>query len=310
MKCRYLFFLFSFYLSHADIGSDFNVEVFNTQQTITNNCRIKSFAALNVGFSLLDNLVTGTFDSFFPVAGTIDLTGGTLVLEKDLILTNTSQLNTMGTIIGDGHVLSLAKNISLLPQTSSNQCFEWGNLTVCLNSNITLQDCCITFTGNSIISGQGNCLTLQPTCTIQIDANASLLLKNIIVQGLETGRIIPLDSTSSLTLKSTKLFLDSNYTFSQGTLDIKNKVSISGDGLTFTFGTDQLSTINQNSTLKLNNGLIFDYAPSNNEQDLLELVDKTATLFLNGATLKITGTDLLLTKGILLVDRNAQVIEG
>ena len=309
MKFRHLFF-FIFFLLKADIGSDFNVEVFNTQQTVTNDCRIKSFAALNVGFSLLDSAVTGIFDSFFAVMGTIDLSGGTLALDKDLILTNTSQLNTMGTIVGNGHVLSLAKNISLVPATSSSQCFEWGNLTVCLNSNVTFKDCCITFTGNSIISGQGNCLTLLPTCTIRIAANSSLLLKNIIVQGLETGRIIPLDSTSTLSLKSAKLFLDNNYTFSQGTLDIKNKVSIFGDGLTFTFGTDQLSTINQDSTLKLNDGLIFDYAPSNNEQDLLKLVDKSATLFLNGATLKITGTDLLLTKGTLLVDRNAQIVEG
>ncbi len=186
-------------------------------------------------------------------------------------------------------------------------CFEWGNLDLCLNSNVCFQDCCITFTGNSTINGQGNCLTLKPTCTIQIASNSSLLMKNIIVQGLQASNILALDSTSTVSLKSAKLFLGNDFDFTAGSLQFFKNVSISGVNHTFNYQTSQNSVINANSTLKLNNALTFNYAPTPANTDLLELADNTSVLFLKGATLKLTTTNLQLTKGVVSVDRNSTI---
>ena len=303
---KYIFFSFLFckILFAANIGSDTMVTLFNTQQTVNDGDRIASFAALKDGFILANSAVTGTFDSFFQVSGTIDLTGGTLVLDKDLVLSNTSQLNTMGAIVGNNHVLSLAKNISLLPQIGSSQCFEWGNIKVCLNSNVTFQDCCITFTGNSTLDGRGNCLTIKPTCTIRIAPNASLLMKNIIVQGVQTGRIVPLDSTSTLSLKSVEWVLDQNYSFTQGHFDVLKQFKISGRNRVFSYESDQVSTIGKNATLQLDAAVTFSYQPQAG-QDLIQLLDATSTIFLKGATLHASNVGLQLEKGILQVDRES-----
>ncbi len=280
--------------------------MFNGQPIVCDGGRIATFAALNAGFKLANTTIT--FDSFFSVSGDIDLVGGNLILDSDLILANIAQLNTMGTIIGNDHVLSLAKNISLVPTTTSfPQCFEWSDLTVCLNSNVTLQDCCITFTGNSTINGKGNCLTLLPTCTIQIGANSSLMMKNIIVRGLQASNIMPLDSTSTLSLKSAKLILSDDFVFDTGSFQVFKNVSISGIDHTFSYQTDQKSVINANSTLKLNDALTFDYFPQIINTNLLELADNTAVLFLKGATLKLTTTNLQFTQGIVSVDRNSKI---
>ncbi len=311
MKLQKVLLLLSFCsytpLFASTIGSDTMVTLFNTQQTVNNGVRIASFAALAAGFSLLDNSVIGSFDSSFAVQGEVALSGGTLILESDLILQNISQIISFGNIVGNNHVLSLSKNISLVPTTSSSQCFEWGNLTVCLNCNVTLQDCCITFTGNCTINGKGNCLTLQPTCTIQIGANSSLMMKNIIVRGLQASNIMPLDSTSTLSLKSAKLILSDDFVFDTGSFQVFKNVSISGIDHTFSYQTDQKSVINANSTLKLNDALTFDYFPQISNTNLLELADNTATLFLKGATLKLTTTNLQFTQGIVSVDRNSKI---
>ncbi len=298
-SCLFLNILFA-----ADIGSDILVTRFDTQQTVNNGDRIASFAALAAGFALANSAVIGTFDSFFAVEGNIAFSGGSLILDNDLILHNESQITNFGTIIGNNHVLSLSKNISLVPTTSSSQCFEWGNLQVCLNCNLMFQDCCITFTGNSTLDGRGNCLTIKPTCTIRIAPNASLLMKNIIIQGVQTGRIVPLDSTSTLSLKSVEWVLDQNYSFTQGHFDVLKQFKISGRNKAFSYESDQVSTIGKNATLQLDAAVTFSYQPATGE-DRIQLLDTTSILFLKGATLHASNVGLQLEKGILQVDRES-----
>lgn len=100
-----LLIFFPLNLVAVDIGSDTAPTRFNTTVTINDGDRIAGFAALYEGFEFLDAAVTATFDSFFPVYGTISLTGGTLVLNKDLFLRNILDFGFLGNIIGNNHVL-------------------------------------------------------------------------------------------------------------------------------------------------------------------------------------------------------------
>ncbi len=98
-----LFFFSSIFA--ADIGSDTAPTRFNSTVTVNDGDRIAGFAALYQGFEFSDASVSATFDSFFPVYGTISLTGGTLELNKDLFLRNILNFGFLGNIIGNNHVL-------------------------------------------------------------------------------------------------------------------------------------------------------------------------------------------------------------
>ncbi len=104
------YFLLLFYSSallSVDIGSDTAVTRFNTTQTVNNGDRIAGFAALYKGFSFSSANVSGIFDSFFPVYDTVSLTGGTLILNKDLYLRNLN-FGFFGNIYGNTHTLQFS----------------------------------------------------------------------------------------------------------------------------------------------------------------------------------------------------------
>jgi len=105
------------------IGSDTTVNRFNTQQTLFTGFRVASFAALQGGFDIFGSLSQATFDSFFGVSGSVALNSGTLILNRDLILQDNCVFNTIGNIVGNGHVLELAASVTLIqasPLAASN----------------------------------------------------------------------------------------------------------------------------------------------------------------------------------------------
>ena len=48
--------------------------------------RLNGFAAFENGFSLENRVTTCTFDALFPVSGTVNINGGNLYLNQDVIL--------------------------------------------------------------------------------------------------------------------------------------------------------------------------------------------------------------------------------
>lgn len=91
----------------ATIGSDTTVNRFNAQQTLATGDRVAGFAWLAGGLALTDATTTATFDSVFPLSGTLALNGGTLILNQNLVMREVVQFTTLGNIIGDGHTLEL-----------------------------------------------------------------------------------------------------------------------------------------------------------------------------------------------------------
>ena len=118
----FVFYFNCFSLNAVDIGSDTAVTRFTRQQFLANGDRIAGFASLNAGFLLGGAGVIGTFDSAFPVAGSIELNAGTLVLNQDLILNNVSSLVTLGNISGNTHKLELSPTIGFFATDSISKC--------------------------------------------------------------------------------------------------------------------------------------------------------------------------------------------
>jgi len=102
------------YVWAVDIGSDTAPSRFATQQILNDGDRIAGFAALDGGFKLSSVAVTGIFDSFFPVTGVIDLNGGTLQLNRDLVLHEVSRIEFIGDIIGNYFAFDLAASSSCI----------------------------------------------------------------------------------------------------------------------------------------------------------------------------------------------------
>lgn len=288
----------------VNIGSDTTPTRFNTQQTLNNGDRIAGFAALAGGFALASSSVTGIFDSFFAVSGPIALNEGTLALFQDLIFHNNTSINSLGNMYGNSHVLNFSNMNSIPNPTGSLNagCFTFSNITILHSSNIVFHDCCITFTGNNIWNGQGYSLDLDITCTINVAKGASLMLKDMTLLGLETGRLNVLDSTSTLTLNNIQASLINNYTFNLGLLDIINNVSISGNGHSFIFTTSTACHITTESQLTLESNITFSYAPANSSPNMFLFDSASSYLMLSDTTLITSSAGLQLITGKLLFD--------
>lgn len=167
------------------------------------------------------------------------------------------------------------------------------------------------------IEGNGSTiLELSETGSLWVDANATLTLKNMVIKGLMNDRLVMSDYTSRLVLDNTTLHLDGNYSFTNGAIIVLNDSKITGTHK-FSYLTNMTSTINKDSVLKIDFCTTFSYSPDNGAREkadaktLIEFEDRTAALFLNGATLHVSTTGLRLTVGRIIGEhRNSLEAEG
>lgn len=170
----------------------------------------------------------------------------------------------------------------------------------------------VNFTGESSLNGRGHALSFASTFSLAILPNASLLFKDIILDDMSSGKIVLVDSTSTVSFQNVMLALDGDYTFDTGTFEILNDLVISGDGHTFIYESSQVSTILGKAlpnvtanefgfcgSLILNPGVTFQYNASTANRLVLE--DATAKIIMQSATLE-AATAFELTKGTLQVD--------
>jgi len=195
-----------------------------------------------------------------------------------------------------------------LSENSGN--FDITNLNIFLNSDISLKYSTITFKGESSIIGQDHILSLDPTGIIAVGSNSSLLLKNIIITGIQNNNILLTDNTSTVTLQNVTWILENDFSINNGTLDIKDCCEIYGQSYTFSYQTSGQTTICENSKLILQDDTTLYYDPPTASNDLIQLNASTSQLVLNGATLQTTSTGLQLTKGILAIDNNSSLVNG
>ncbi|MFC1841519.1 WD40 repeat domain-containing protein [Candidatus Dependentiae bacterium] len=180
------------------------------------------------------------------------------------------------------------------------------DLHIILKYNLVLEDLYVTMTGNSSINGNGNILTLMPTCTMIIADNATLLLKDVVLHNTHSTRLSCSTNTSTLALENATLVLEDDFIFDSGKLDIIDEFHIIGQDKIFEYKSTTTSFIRENGHLILGNDLTFKYNPSIANNLFINLTDATSKITLNGAILH-AAYGLQLTKGMLEIYRNSML---
>lgn len=257
------------------------------------------------GFCLAVGWTNGHFHVY-----TLDLATETLALNTDLSF-NGNNVETVR-FSPNGQWVDFGQNNNVLYLLRAQagfkgtfDCALLSDLNIVLNCNLCLQNCCLKFQGQSSINGQGKCLELMPTCTIIVDNNSTLLLKDITIKGINDQRIQCMDHSSTVSLSNVEWILDDDYTFTIGHLEVQKEFTVVGDGHTFHYQSPDQSSIQSCGCMTLEHGVTFKYDPSIANKELLQLADATAKLMLNGATLHTTSTGIQLTKGIVGIDRQS-----
>lgn len=264
--------------------------------------RIANYAWMQGGFGLQSAATNLLFDSVFPVSGVIALNNGTITLNRDLIMSNITTIESLGTIVGNGHTLSLSPTVTWLPAQTAT----FSNIKLVLNSDVIVKGplsfigSCVT---NNMIQGNGHRLILDPDPGSLV-VSGILTVQNVILEGIAGSNIQLLTDSSVLKLDNVTWIQDGDVTFTHGSLVVNNLVTMQGPW-TFAYQTSQSSFINQNGILLLDDGFTFSYDPSSSLQNLLSFVDETSLLILNGATLHASVTGLQLTNGSLKVMSNS-----
>jgi hypothetical protein len=296
-------------LQGVTIGSDAAPSRLNTQQTLNTGDRVATFPALYGGLALSSLTVTATWDCIFPLGGPLAMNSGTLLLNSDLTLNNNSTITTIGGFIGQNHTLSLAPTNTYINQsTTIGAPCTISNLNINLASDVYLQNCNITFMGNTIINGYGSTLTLLPTATLILGANASLEFKGITINGMSNSTFYASALTSTFILDNTTINLSNNYTFSLGSLEIYNDVLITGSGFGIYYSSPAQCTIESFSQLMIDNGVTFSYVPSNSSNTGFSFVDATSQFYLSGGIFYVGSQGLYLLRGRMLVDKTSYLV--
>jgi hypothetical protein len=173
------------------------------------------------------------------------------------------------------------------------------NDIIALDQTIEL-DYIWTITNKSTINAQGNKIIFGTNGGIVIDgADASLLLKDAIIEDISGNQIRCTEDTTTLSVDNVVWIQDANYSFTKGTISVNGDWTISGTGTQFAYQTSQESTIQQKATMRFDYGTTFsfDSATSTN----IAMINKTSVLHLNGSTL-YAAEDVRFKKGTILFD--------
>lgn len=160
----------------------------------------------------------------------------------------------------------------------------------------------VYFVGNCKINGRGKRITIGTNgASLIVRPNSQLILEDVEIHGLKSNNLRCMVDNSSIILRNTMLSLDSDYTFSRGSILFEEDTIITGTNK-FVYASKRTSTIASGKTLFLTQGVTFSYAPLRAKQDLLYMPDTTARLYLQGCTLYSTRTGLHLSRGTVIVD--------
>lgn len=287
------------HLQATVFGSDSNVQaaqVFFTFPQGQSNNRLATYGLASNGFALANSSTSAIFDSIFPVEGPINLNGGTLVLNRDLIFRNITTLQGLGVITGQNQVVELSHNTVSLPSNTT----MFQDTTLVLNNDIALSSS-ITFMGTCTVEGNGHQLVMGTNSGLKVGNNSSLVLRNVTINGIRGTNVQCLNDGALLVLDNATWIQNTNSSFVLGTLQFKNDVLFTGT-TTFAYQSLKTSLIYAQSSLILDDGFTFSYDPTRlASKTLLQFVDATSSLILNGATLATTVTGLNLTRGSLIV---------
>jgi len=111
------------FLSATTVGSDSAVSRQASVEfpEVDSDNEMNGFAAFENGFTFETADTTCTFDSFFPVSGTVDMKGGALYLQKGLKFDTGANLINLGTIYGNDLSIEFSDGVTTLTVYADSQ---------------------------------------------------------------------------------------------------------------------------------------------------------------------------------------------
>jgi len=256
----------------------------------------------NIGntITLHNHLTELTLDNEGRLDGNIIMNGGKVICGNNLEFGKDAFFTGSGTVESTAHEISTllcSNSITSTLRMESNCC-------VLSLKNDTKLTSPLTFSGIWGIEGNGCVLDLSQTGSIIIAHGSSVMLRNVVIEGIRESNIRCLDNTATLTVRNVVWWLDDNYSFTMGSLQVKDNFDLHGEK-TFVYQSSMTSTVMRNSSFVLDKGMTFSYDILGRD-DLLCFEDETAKFYLNNATLHVTRTGLKLTKGKAIIDGTVQ----
>jgi hypothetical protein len=259
---------------------------------------ILSFAWMKNGFGLQNSSTELIFSSLNPVQGTVNLNGGTLTLETDLVFKNTTNLTGLGVVVGNGHMMHLSSSISSLPTNAES--FE--DTVLFFDGDLSINSA-ITFIGDNVINGNTNPLVLDTNAEIIIDSNSTLHLQDLEINGIAGTKIRCLDDTAAILLDNVHWVQQGTFNFNTGSITFEKLVEFSGTG-TFSYKSGETSTINAHSQVIFKDGVVLEIGRDTQSlNEPLSFTDETSVLALDNTDFIATEAGITLSKGTIVLDR-------
>ena len=254
------------------------------------------------GFSLENDATTCTFDSVYPVSGTINLNGGTLLLYQDLIFKNVTTIASLGNVIGNNHLIELCSSVNQLP----SEPVELQDVVLHLNADLVLTDS-ITFKGNCKIIGDGWDMKLEENGYIIVESDTELHFSDVHIHGIKSYNFVMRDDSSRLVLEHSEWAQHEDYIFSKGSILFLNDVSVTG-ACVFHYDSKLTSTVEHYSTVIMTEGTSFKVGrkDSVDSREPLYFEDESSVLRLDSCSFIITGSGMCFTRGKIEVDRDVE----
>ena len=255
------------------------IKIYDTTQTYAADTTLENLVLYKNGFTV-NTGKTLILNTPLSISGPITLSG-TLNLGGDLYLNSDATFPSGGVIDGNGNTIFLGGDLEIP------------------------DDVDLRFTDSTIINGQGNNLILGHRAQLLIDTLTTLTLKNLTLKNSLNNVARPavkcLDMYGKLALDNATLAFKDDFYFNKGQLFIHNDVVVSGSsGLIYR--STQPSFITSGASLTFDIGTTFSYDTVTTSSYLINLVDESSSLYLNGCSLKCTTTGLNLTRGRLFLD--------
>ncbi len=289
-------------LLQADsVGSDSSVSIESQYLFPTGlSNQINSFAWMKSGFILEDYLTSCTFQSVFPVGGTVNFNGGTLYLNTDLCLNEQITIKNIGTISsGQAQTVDLPPTMTYFANVLFSTILD--DISFNLHHDLTLEGT-VVINRDVIINGNNHVFDIGDG-SLFVKENSSITFNNVSLVGIGSSNILCEAATSKISMKDVVWYQDANtFTFTQGSIDFKNYVSLIGTA-TFVYASSMTSTITRNCTLKIGDGMHFHIGKAS--EDGLQPIyfeDPNSCLYFDNAYFHVTQYGASLTRGVLFIN--------
>lgn len=236
----------------------------------------------------------------------ITLGGSSVVLSKPLTFADNIFFEGTGKVSVSSNYVSIG-GLSLIGTST----MYWDSLggSINLRSNLRLTSAW-TFSGNCVIDGAGSSLIFDPHGKLIVERGSTLQFKNIQLKGIADGMIYCKDDASKIIFDDTTWSQDFDFTFSHGSFEVIDALTMQGVGTRFTYQSKQQSVIDSRSTLYLLDDFTFSYEPLSSSRNLLVLNDRTSKISLQNASLSSSSTGWQLTNGYLDVHGDCFMYSG